>query len=48
MFGGGFRGFDGFGGFGNDDGEDESNSKKEVDTNKYYELLGVEKTATIE
>lgn len=48
MFGGGFRGFDGFGGFGNDDGEDESNAKKEVDNNRYYELLEVDKTATIE
>jgi len=41
MFGGGFRGFDGFGGFGNEDGEEDVSQKKEVDTNKYYELLGV-------
>ncbi len=35
MFGGGFRGFDGFDGFGGgNDAEDET--KKEVDTNKYY------------
>jgi DnaJ family protein A protein 2 len=48
MFSGGFRGFDGFGGYGDDDAEDQTNAKKDVDNNKYYELLGVEKTATIE
>lgn len=43
MFGGGFRGFGGFG------GEEESPAEnKEVDTNKYYELLGVDKKATTE
>lgn len=47
MFGGGFRGFEGFGGFGNEDSEEMPNQKKEeVDTNKYYELLGVDKKAT--
>lgn len=48
MFGGGFRGFGDFGGFGGS-GEDEempSQKKEEVDTNKYYELLGVDKKAT--
>lgn len=48
MFSGGFRGFDGFGGYGDDDAEDQSNAKKDVDNKKYYDLLGVEKTATIE
>lgn len=47
MFGGGFRGFEGFGGFGNEDNEEmPSQKKEEVDTNKYYELLGVDKKAT--
>lgn len=46
MFGGGFRGFEGFGGFG---GEEEAPAQtKEVDTNKFYELLGVDKKATTE
>ena len=45
MFSGGFRGFGG--GFGGDDGPEEAASSKDVDTTKYYELLGVEKTATI-
>jgi len=47
MFSGGFRGFDGFGGFGNeDDDEQPAQKKQEVDTNKFYELLNVDKKAT--
>jgi len=50
MFGGGFGGFGGgFGGFGGGEGDGEdAGSKKEVDTNKYYERLGVDKKATTE
>lgn len=39
MFRGGFGGFDGFPGFSNQDSEEEQAANKEVDTNKYYELL---------
>ena len=48
MFSGGFRGFGDFGGFGGEEAEDENAGKKEVDNNKYYELIGVTKSATIE
>jgi DnaJ family protein A protein 2 len=47
MFGGGFRGFGDFGFGGEEDNEAPAQSK-EVDTNKYYELLGVDKKATTE
>ena len=46
MFSGGFPGF-GFGG-GADEDEREAPQKEEADTNKYYELLGVDKKATTE
>ena len=46
MFGGGFPGFS-FGDGGEDD-ERGAAQKEEVDTNKYYELLGVDKKATTE
>jgi DnaJ family protein A protein 2 len=45
MFSGGFGGFGGFGGNGMDE---EVPEKKEVDSNKYYELLSVDKKATTE
>lgn len=45
MFSGGFGGFGGFGGSRMDE---EVPEKKEVDSNKYYELLGVDKKATTE
>jgi len=44
FFSGGFPGFGGFGGMDGDDGMDEE--PKDVDTNKLYETLGVEKNAT--
>ena len=44
MFGGGFPGFS-FGGGGEDE-ERGAPQKEDVDTNKYYELLGVDKKAT--
>ena len=47
MFGGGFRGFGDFGFGGEEEGESAAQSK-EVDTNKFYELLGVDKKATTE
>ena len=47
MFGGGFRGFGDFG-FGGEEDNEAPAQNKEVDTNKYYELLGVDKKATTE
>jgi DnaJ family protein A protein 2 len=44
MFGGGFGGFGGFGG----DDDERTGPKKEVDTNRFYELLAVDKKATTE
>lgn len=48
MFGGGFGGFGGFPGFGNMQNEDDSQpeTKKQVDTMEYYNLIGVDKKAT--
>ncbi len=45
MFSGGFRGFSNFDGM---DEEEQSpqQQKEEVNTTKYYELLGVDKKAT--
>lgn len=39
MFRGGFGGFDGFPGFPSQDSEEEQPTNKEVDNNKYYQLL---------
>jgi DnaJ family protein A protein 2 len=46
MFGGGFRGFGDFGMGGEE--SDSPAQPKEVDTNKFYELLAVDKKATTE
>ena len=45
MFGGGFGGFGGFGGM-QGEPEDKPESKKEVDTTEYYNMMGVDKKAT--
>jgi len=39
MFRGGFGGFDGFPGFSSQESEEEQPTNKEVDNNKYYQLL---------
>ncbi len=46
MFSGGFGGFGGFGGM--DAEEDSPQQKEEVNSTRYYELLGVDKKATTE
>lgn len=45
MFSGGFRGFGGFG-FDEEENAQQPQQKEEVNTDKYYELLGVDKKAT--